>query len=217
MQDNENFNLVKSELLEWYSKNKRSFPWRYTKNPYQVLVSEILLQQTNAEKVVSPYLKIVSRYHTIEELADADLDFLSEIFKELGLFYRSERLINISKEILSKYNGKVPCKKEELLKITGIGRYTAGAVLCFGCGMHSEILDSNIIRLFDRIFGVKSDKKRPHTDKDLWNFAEEILPAENCIDYNYALLDFAALVCKAKNPLCDGCPLNNICNYLKNR
>lgn len=200
-------------IYKWYFKNQRMFPWRYTYNPYKVLVSEILLQQTNAEKVVQPYNVIVKKYRSVYELADADIVFLKNIFKNLGLFYRADRLINISKQIIKKYEGIIPDKRQDLLSIKGIGNYISSAVLCFGYKKPYAIVDTNVIRVFERLFDFKSANKRPHTDKKVWQFAQAILPLENYVDYNYGLLDFAATVCKSKKPICSNCLMHNICVY----
>lgn len=203
-------------ILTWYSSNGRIFPWRYTYDAYKVLISEILLQQTNAEKVTSPYITIIQKYKTIFELASADLMFLKNIFTDLGLFYRADRLIDISKQLIEKHNGIVPDKRDSLLEIKGIGNYTSHAVLCFGFNKPYAIVDTNVIRVFERVFAFKSTSKRPHTDKKVWEFAQLILPQENYVDYNYGLLDFAAVVCRARRPLCSDCLMHNECSYYEN-
>lgn len=181
-------NKFQKYIFTWYSKNGRTFPWRYTYDAYKVLVSEILLQQTNAEKVISPYITIIQKYKTIFELASSDIMFLKNIFKDLGLFYRADRLIDISKQIIEKHNGIIPDKRDSLLEIKGVGNYTSHAVLCFGYNKPYAIVDTNVIRVFERVFSFKSTSKRPHTDKKVWEFAQVLLPLENYVDYNYGLL-----------------------------
>ena len=200
--NDEGITYFQNFILEWYELNKRSFPWRYTFSPYKVFVSEILLQQTNADKVIKPFNQITEAYKSMDELASADITFLNDIFMELGLFYRAQRLIDISKYLMDQHHGVIPNKKEELLKIKGIGDYTCNAILCFGYHERYALVDTNIIRVFERYLNFKSTKKRPHTDKSIWKFAQRILPNTEYIDYNYGLLDFAALVCKAKKPGC---------------
>lgn len=202
-----------SKVLQYYLYHKRNFPWRYTFNPYKVLVSEILLQQTNVEKVIKPYCAIIEKYCSIQELGNAEIEFLRDLFKDLGLFYRADRLINISKQIIEKYGGIIPEKREDLIKIKGIGDYTCNAVLCFGYKKPYAIVDTNVIRVFERVLNFKSLKKRPHTDKKIWEFAQLLLPFDDFIDYNYGLLDFAALVCKARKPSCSECLMSSICYY----
>jgi len=135
----------------------------------------------------------------------------------LGLFYRADRLISISRQIIEMYNGVIPNKREELLAIRGIGNYTGNAILCFGYNKPYAIVDTNVIRVFERFFDFKSSSKRPHTDKKVWEFAQMLIPVNNYVDYNYGLLDFAAVVCRAKKPMCSNCLIYNMCCYnLKN-
>lgn len=213
----EEISIFQGILLVWYDRNMRSFPWRYIFNPYKVLISEVLLQQTNVEKVILPYYKIINQYKSIAELACADIKFLKDIFKYIGLFYRADRLINISKEIMNKYGGNIPNEWDQLIKIKGVGRYICSAVLCFGFNKPYAVLDTNVIRIFERVLGVESECTRPREDMKLWEFAQMLLPEEDYVDYNYALLDFAAEVCTATNPKCTNCYLKYICLYSKNK
>lgn len=200
-------------LLEWFNNNKRDFPWRYIFNPYKILISEILLQQTNAEKVIKPYKEITAKYNNILELSESDGLELKNIFKDIGLFYRANRLINISKEVMIKHSGMIPNDWDKLINIKGIGRYICSAVLCFGFNKPYAVLDTNVIRIFERIFDEKSAYTRAREDIRMWQFAQMLLPEYDYVDYNYALLDFAAEICKFSNPKCDKCSLRTICSY----
>jgi A/G-specific adenine glycosylase len=182
------------KLLKWYKKNKRNFHWRYNKEPYKVLISEVLLQKTNAPKVEPVYNKLIRKYPTPESLQRAKITDVKKIMKDLGLLYRAERLISIGKTLTANYKGAVPSKREQLLGLRGLGKYAASAVMCFAFNKCESIVDNNVVRLFERIFGFKSTKKRPREDTALWHFAKSILPSKNVRDYNYALLDFSALV-----------------------
>lgn len=200
-------------LRKWYLKNKRDFPWRHSKDSYKILVSEVMLQKTNASKVIPAYIEFIKKYPTIKALQNAKISDVKKILKPLGLIYRAERLISIAK-ILSNYNqGKVPYQRDQLLKLKGLGKYAASAVMCFAFNKRVPIVDNNIVRLFERIFGYVSSKKRPRDDASLWKLAESLLPKRNIKNYNYALLDFGALQCTAKNPQHAKCPLRNICKY----
>lgn len=209
----EEIDMFQCFLLDWYDKNKRSFPWRYTFDPYKVLISETLLQQTNVEKIVEPYLKIIKSYKNIAELKNADINHLKDIFKDIGLFYRADRLKETADEILQFHSGIIPDTWEKLIKIKGIGYYICSAVLCFGYNKPYAVLDTNVIRIFDRMFGIKSDKKRPRDDIKLWEFAQTIIPEDRYVDYNYAVLDFGASVCTMYNPECSECVFSNTCFY----
>lgn len=205
--------LPTADLLNWFLVFGRSYPWRFTLSPYKVLVSEILLQQTNAEKVVNPYSLIVERYPTIQKLAEADDDVFLKIFSKLGLFFRAKRLKAIAWEVIDRFDSVIPSNLTDLKSITGIGDYTANAVLCFGYGFDAPIVDTNIIRIFNRYGLYSSSMKRPRTDKALWIFATSILPNSNVIKYNYALLDLGALICTSRKPRCEICPIKKACSF----
>jgi len=210
-------------LLEWINFeendvriNYREFPWRNSKDPYKILVSEILLQKTNAEKVEKIYDIFFKKYPVISNLIEGCRDELINLLKPLGLqFKKSERLIQISKNITNDFNSEIPNNYHLLINLKGIGNYIANAVLCFAFGKKKAIVDSNIIRIYERIFNLKSKNKRPRTDKKIWEFADKFLPLENFQLYNYALLDFGAQLCKAKNPLCLKCFYKGKCSYYK--
>lgn len=200
-------------LLEWYKGNKRTFTWRHSNAPYKVLISEVLLQKTNVEKVEPTFEAFIKKYPSPQILQNATVSELQEIVKSLGLMYRVERLISIGKHLSEHHAGKVPSDKGQLLEIRGIGNYAASAVRCFAFNKREAIVDTNIVRLLNRVFGFKSTKKRPREDAELWQFAETLLPSRNVRDYNYALLDFSALVCSAKKPRHEICPLKGICKH----
>ena len=201
------------KIIKWYKQNKRDFPWRVQRTPYKVFISEMLLQQTNAEKVIDPYLKITSDYESFLALSSADQKRLREVFEKVGLFYRSERLIRASKQIIDDHQGSLPADHEIIEGIYGVGDYICSSVLCFGFGKRYAVVDSNIIRILSRVFNVKSEKKRPRNDKLIWNAADQLLPKYNYIDFNYALLDFAAVICTSRKPKCGTCPMNEMCFY----
>lgn len=208
-------NEYRKLLLLWYKVNKRDFPWRYSNDPYKILVSEILLQKTNVSKVLPVFTQFIQKYPTINELRVAKQTEVEIIIKDLGLAYRAERLISIAKQIAADYQNKVPSQKNQLLKLRGLGNYVSSAVRCFAYNKRDAIVDTNIVRLIERVFNFKSSKNRPRDDKAIWQFAESLLPITKTKDYNYALLDFSALICSASNPRHDICPLKNICKYYK--
>ena len=208
--------IFKRKLLFWFRKNGRCFPWRYQYDPYKVYISEVLLQQTNVEKVIPIYNQIVEKYPTVTDLSYASSDFLKSSFKDLGLFYRAERMKMAARLIDNELSGFFPSSVKELKEIKSIGEYSANAIMCFGFGERHPILDTNVIRIYFRFFGIESSKKRPRTDKKLWRFAEELLPKKRFLDFNYALLDFGALICKYHNPVCSRCTLKRGCHFYKN-
>lgn len=202
-------------LLAWHVENKRIFSWRQTENPFHILVAEIMLQKTDVKKVSEVYDKFIEKYPTPEYLASADLAELRKELALLGIHQRAERLKKTAEKIIRDYGGEVPSEKEELLTLSGVGEYIANAVLCFAFGKDVPIVDTNVIRLLERVFGIKSSKVRPRTDRKIWEFAAQLVPKGKCREYNQALLDFAASVCKSKNPLSSVCPENKICSFAK--
>ncbi len=200
-------------LLAWHAENKRIFSWRETKNPFHILIAEIMLQKTDVNKVSEVYDKFIKKYHTPQALVSAELDDLRKELVLLGIHKRAERLKKIAEKIVIEYGGEVPSKKEELLKLPGVGEYIANAILCFAFNKDVPIVDTNVIRLFERVFGIKSSKTRPRNDRKIWEFASQLVPKGRCKEYNQALLDLAAIFCKSKNPHSVICPENMICCY----
>jgi len=207
----------KKNIKSWYQNNARVFPWRKTKNPYKILIAEILLQKTDVLKVVSTYETILTNYPDVDSLAKARLKSLQNTFSKIGLVYRAERLHKIANIVNVEYGGCIPARRDELLNLPGVGMYTANSICSCAYDQKYEIVDTNVIRIFDRFFNIKSDNKRPRNDKSLWLFARSLLPQKR-IDtkhWNWALLDISALICKNYNPRCNKCPLMRKCNYYK--
>lgn len=202
-----------ANIIRWYKKNGRSYPWRRTKNPFRILVSEMMLQKTDTKKVLSVYPFVIKKYPTPAHFAKTNLHSLRKEIHLLGISDRARRLKTASRMILGDYNGKVPSERKQLLNLLGVGDYIANAVLCFAFGKDVPLLDSNVIRVIKRVFSVESSKERARTDKVLWEFAGSLVPKGKAIDYNRGILDFAAKVCTARNPICSVCPVNYVCNY----
>lgn len=200
----------RSKLLQWGEKNRRDFPWRRSEDPYNVLVAEILLQRTLAQKVVPVYKELISRWPTPEELAVTDVGEVSDVLEPLGLQNRrAKALVEIGRR-LSKSG--VPRSEEELLDLPFVGRYAANATLCFAFGESCPVVDVNVVRIYGRVFG--SDWE---SDQDIraWEFAEEMLPDGQTQECNLSLLDFGAAVCTSSNPSCSVCPLTEICEFFQ--
>ncbi|MCK4477454.1 hypothetical protein KAU88_02865 [Candidatus Bathyarchaeota archaeon] len=201
-------------ILDWGEKNRRSFPWREDRTPYKVLLVEILLQRTPANRVAKFFPKLVENFPSPESIAKADVEGLGKFFHPMGLKKRVEWLTSLMKEVRDRYNGRIPDQEDELVKLPGVGPYTARAILCFGFGKDVSIVDVNVARVLSRVFHGSNFKKRPSEDEALWRFAAEIVPPGLGQQYNEALLDFAAIVCK-KTPHCEKCPICLICNYTR--
>ena len=196
-------------LLKWYSESGRDLPWRRTEDPYKVLVSEMMLQQTQVDRVIPKFHEFLQKYPTIQELAKAHPDDVRKTWYPLGYNIRPYRLHGIACETMERYGGNIPSEENELLSMKGIGRYTAGAIQSFAFQKDAAILDTNVIRVLHRIFIGKGDpqKQKP----TLWMLSEKLIPKGKGYDFNQGLMDFGAMVCTARKPFCLLCPMRDIC------
>jgi len=204
-------------LLKWRKENNFDslYPWRNSKSKYKILLSEILLKKTTRIQVAKEWRNIISQCKNFEELKKTEMRKLKKVLRPLGLENtRSKHLKKLSKKILGDFNGRVPKTKEELLSLPGVGPYTANAVLCFAFQHDVSMLDVNITRVLKRVFSLGSKKSRDRTDKQMWEFAENLPPKGKGKEFNYAILDFAGGVCTVRNPKCDTCPMRKICDYV---
>jgi A/G-specific adenine glycosylase len=196
-------------LLNWYREHGRDLPWRKTSNPYHILVSEVMLQQTQVDRVIPKYHEFLERYPGFKELAGAPVTEVKKTWYPLGYNVRPERLHSIACETVERYGGTLPSAAEELLSFKGIGRYTAGAIRSFAFNEDAPILDTNVIRVLHRVFVAAGD---PKTYKALlWNLSEALIPRGKGYDFNQALMDFGATVCVARDPYCLLCPMKALC------
>jgi len=202
-------------LLTWYRANGRSLPWRETDDPYHILVSEIMLQQTQVDRVLPKYREWLERYPSLEALAGADDEDVVQTWRPLGYNIRPRRLQAIAREAMAKYGGELPGDEATLLSFKGIGQYTAGAVMSFGFGKRAAILDTNVARVLFRIFIGKGEPKSHAMIKRLWATSRAVLPHKHVFDFNQALMDLGATVCTARKPLCDACVMRRGCVYVK--
>jgi len=198
-------------LLAWYRIHQRRLPWRQTCDPYKILVSEIMLQQTQVDRVAPKYHEFLKRYPTIQALARARTEELRRVWYPLGYNIRPLRLRKIAQHTLRKHQGHIPDSYDGLLAMDGIGRYTAGAVLSFAFKKDAPILDTNVARLLSRYFGIKGDPKRGPAQRTLWRLAEEVIPRGKGHVINQAMMDFGATVCTARAPRCSTCVLRKTC------
>lgn len=206
---------IQRDLLVWFEKNRRSFPWRKTKDPYKILLAEKLLQQTAAkEHVVAAYKEILSLYPTIEALAKARVSDLRRIISPLGFVYRAEELPRLAQEILKRHGGELPRDLKLLLALPGIGDYSARAILSFAYGQDLPVVDTNIARLLYRIFGIsKPMPSNPARNRQLLEMAAVLVPLGKSKDFNLAALDLCAAVCTVRQPNCPRCPIRHYCDY----
>ena len=198
-------------LLRWYARNRRDLPWRKTSNPYKILVSEVMLQQTQVDRVIPKYKEFLKKYPSVETLAGASVRDVEATWRPLGYNIRPVRLHAIAQETVSRYRGKIPDSLEGLQALKGVGRYTAGAVMSFAFRKDAPILDTNVMRLLHRVFVGPGRPERAKGVKRLWDLSAALIPKGKGYDFNQALMDFGALVCTARTPACPICPMQPIC------
>lgn len=207
---------IQVRLLLWFKKYGRRFPWRQTKDPYKIYIAETLLQKTNVEKVLPSYLLLLGKYPTIKKLAKARVGELKILIRSLGLIKRAAYLILGAKQVIKLFNSEFPKDKKELKRIIGVGDYMAHAILCYSFSQRLPLVDTNVARVYGRLYNRVSDKL-PYADRQLWDFSAKVLPQKRFKEYNFALLDLSALICLPKNPLCFRCPCKQICLYYRRR
>jgi A/G-specific adenine glycosylase len=203
----------RSRLRAWFRQHARSFPWRETTDPFHILLAEILLQKTDAPKVVPVYLRMVKDFPTPEAVGAARVERLSRLVAPVGLDYRAERLRGIAAALVRDHGGAVPASEEALMLLPGIGRYIARAVCAQAFGQRRAVLDTNVVRVLGRFFGVTSLRPRARDDPQMWAVAQFLLPhrVSDAREWNWALLDFAALVCTHRHPAHSTCPVRRRC------
>ena len=202
-------------LLQWYAREQRDLPWRATSDSYAILVSEVMLQQTQVDRVLPKYQQFLSAFPTLADLAAAPTADVISAWVPLGYNRRAISLQSIARQVIAEYEGRVPDTIDELLKLKGIGRYTAGAIACFAYRKHVATVDTNIRRVLHRIFLGLEHPEPKVNDSQMLSLAEQVLPEGRAYDWNQALMDLGATVCTSNNPECLECPLQEACQAYK--
>ena len=198
-------------LLAWYRRHGRSLPWRETRDPYHILVSEIMLQQTQVDRVLPKYHEWLDRYPTFEELSRAEEAEVVRTWYPLGYNIRPRRLQAIARETMERFGGSLPADHDSLVSFKGIGDYTAGAIRSSAFDQRAAILDTNVARVLYRVFVGKGDPASHAMKKHLWKLSWAVLPKKHVFDFNQALMDFGAMACSARTPVCKKCPMARHC------
>lgn len=201
------------KLLKWHKKNFREFTWRKSDDPYQIIIAEMMLQKTDAEKVEPIFKSFIIKYPELKTLANADIKEIKEDINILGIHRRAERMKNLANNIIEDFNGEIPKEKEQLMSLIGVGGYISNAVLCFAYNKDTPLVDTNSIRILERVFSIKTKKSRARTDKELWATLEKMIPKGLGREFNLAIIDFSALICKSRIQIHEKCPMRDICNY----
>ncbi|MBS3907672.1 MAG: A/G-specific adenine glycosylase [Syntrophaceae bacterium] len=207
---------IQKKLLHWFKQNKRDLPWRKTRDPYAIWVSEIMLQQTQVNTAIPYYNHFLKTFPTVRSLARANLSKVLKIWEGLGYYSRARNLHQASRIIANHLKGKIPETPKDLLSLPGIGRYTAGAILSIAYNKETPILDGNVKRVLSRLFVVSGHPKK--TEEFLWPLSESLIPKGSPGAFNQALMDLGSVICTPKNPNCLGCPLKYFCQgYLSGK
>ncbi len=195
------------KLLAWYKRNARVLPWRETRNPYAILVSEFMLQQTQVSRVLEFYPRFLKRFPTFGSLARSQPKAVMEAWDGLGYYARARNLHRLAREVTRQHDGTLPDDPESLRTLPGVGRYTAGAVACFAYEKPVATVDTNVRRVLERAFA----------SKDVWKLAEKLVPknGERAWRFNQALMELGALVCTARKPNCPECPVRSDCRAVR--
>jgi A/G-specific adenine glycosylase len=201
----------RQRLLTWYRVFGRDLPWRRTDDPYHILVSEMMLQQTQVDRVLPKYHEWLTKYPSLEELAAAPEDDVSATWRPLGYNIRPKRLHAIARESVARFGATLPSDEATLRSFKGIGAYTAGAIRSFAFGQRAAILDTNVARVLFRMFIGEGDPRSHAMKRHLWTVSEALVPRRHVFDFNQALMDFGAMVCVPRKPKCLICPMKKDC------
>lgn len=200
-----------NELINWYQINKRDLPWRHTKDAYTIWLSEIILQQTRVEQGLPYFNKFLENFPTVNDFANASEAQVLKLWQGLGYYSRGRNMHKTAQFVVNNFNGIFPNLHDELLKLTGIGEYTAAAISSFSSGEARAVVDGNVYRVLSRYFGVDTPINSPAGKKQFFKLANELLHQADPALYNQAIMEFGAMQCKPKSPNCSICPLNQSC------
>ena len=200
-----------TKIIDWYSQNKRDLPWRHTKDPYKIWLSEIILQQTQVTQGLPYYHRFITAYPDVHRLASASEQEVLNLWQGLGYYSRARNLHYTAKDIVNNYQGIFPKTYNKLLKLKGIGEYTAAAIASFCYNEPIAVLDGNVYRVLARIFGIDTPINSTEGKKIFKNLAQKNIYTQNPAIYNQAIMEFGALLCKPTQPKCDICPVSKDC------
>jgi A/G-specific adenine glycosylase len=198
-------------LVGWYGRQGRDLPWRRTRDPYRIWVSEIMLQQTQVSTVIPYYERFLKTFPSLRALARAPIRKVLKCWEGLGYYARARNLHRAAKTVVGAGNGKIPTDVDRLSELPGVGRSTAGAIVSLAFGMRGPILDGNVRRVLCRVFAIEDDARRPETTDRLWKLSEACLPITGPDRFNQAMMDLGATLCTPRHPSCLLCPVRSIC------
>jgi len=209
---------IRKALVRWYLEHKRDMPWRETRDPYRIWLSEVMLQQTQVKTVIPYYHRFLERFPTIEDLARADLQDILKMWEGLGYYARARNFHRAAGVVTNDYSGSVPQDWETFIQLSGVGEYTAAAVQSLAFGHPHAVVDGNVKRVLARLFAIADPVNQPKTYKQFKVIASTLLDRKQPGNFNQAIMELGALICKPANPLCDQCPVQKDCiSFLSDR
>ncbi|TNE74630.1 A/G-specific adenine glycosylase [bacterium] len=203
--------LFQHQLLNWFTKNQRSLPWRDNRTAWFTLLSEVMLQQTRVDQALPYFLKFTQHYPTIQDFAKADRDEILLLWEGLGYYSRARNLYETAQIIVRDFDGNIPNDYQTLLSIKGIGPYTAAAIASQVFNQVYAVVDGNVIRVLSRFFGLTDDVTKSKTKKQIQELADTLIDSKNPGEFNEAIMELGATICKPKNPICETCPISSQC------
>lgn len=198
-------------LIDWYLQNKRNLPWRNTKDPYRIWLSEIMLQQTRVNQGLPYYLKFIDVFPTVYDLAAAEQEKVLKLWQGLGYYSRARNMHSTANEIVDRYNGAFPDTYKELLTLKGVGPYTAAAIASICFNRPTAVVDGNVYRLLSRFFGIYTPMDTGEGKKEFSLLADKLIDKNNPATFNQAVMELGAVICKPKQPDCRNCPVSDNC------
>ena len=207
------FKYLNKNLINWYLQYGRDFPWRYTTDPYNIMIAEFMLHRTKAEQVVPVYIKFIEKYPDIFSLAKARYSDIKHITRHLGLHWRSKHFIEAARYVIKNYDGSYPDNYDDLRKIPGIGEYIAGAILVISFSKPAPVVDSNIARFINRVWNLNLEGEI-RRKKEIIQISNSLFDCGNPGKFLFALIDFTSMICKPRKPECEKCFVKHkICKY----
>lgn len=203
---------IQRRLLDWYARHGRDLPWRRTDDAYHIWVAEVMLQQTQVGTVIPYYEQFLGHFPTVEALASAELDAVLKAWEGLGYYARARNLHAAAREVVEQNGGRIPDTWDELLRLPGIGQYTAGAIASIAFGECRPAVDGNVRRVLSRLYAIQQPIDGNRTRRHLHVLASQLVPEDRPGDFNQAFMDLGALICTPHNPACLLCPLNRVCS-----
>lgn len=211
MSDHPASRQIARALLQWYDADKRELPWRRTRDPYRVWVSEVMLQQTQVQTVIPYFQRWMKSFPTVQALARAPLSRVLKHWEGLGYYSRARNLHRAAGVVCDQWRGRLPDRLEDLRSLPGIGRYTAGAILSIAFDRPAPVLDGNVKRVLSRLFCLPENGAGAASEKRLWETARSLVPRTRPGDFNQGLMELGATLCLPRGPVCGNCPLRRIC------